>query len=427
MTKITPIQGVRLSPKAGSDYSRLITPPYDVINAELQEKYYEKSPYNVIRLEYGKSLPGDNNFSNKYTRAAHTFHEWLEQGILYREETPALYFYDQHFTYEDKSFLRRGLYCGVELSPFQDGNIVPHEVTMDEPKADRLELMQYCEANFSPIFGLYRDRNKFIENLGQAIKKRAQPVINFTDDDGQIHRVWAVTDLSIISAAQDFFKEKKIFIADGHHRYETALQFYLQKREELGDPQKFNHVLMTLVNIYDEGLLSFPTHRLVVRSAIETGTLLSRLEENFILVELPKPENKEHLQAALEGSLSSEKAEDICPRLYTPEGKLYRMKLKNPHGLSFPLLDAFVLHELILGKIFGLGEAERKEQSDLVYVKDEWEAKELVDSNKARYAFYLNSPPLEKIIDLAEKGTRMPQKSTYFYPKMITGLIMLKH
>ncbi len=427
MTNITPIQGIRLSPGAGLDYSSMITPPYDVIDPKLQEKYYEKSSYNVIRLEYSKSLPDDNIFYNKYTRAASTFQEWLEKDILYREETPAIYFYDQHFTCGDKKYLRRGLFCGVELSPFQEGNIIPHEETMDKPKEDRLKLINCCEANFSPIFGLYRDKDMFIDNLGSILKEKINPVINFTDDDGQTHRVWAATEPKIISAVQDFFKNKKIFIADGHHRYETALQFYLQKRKESGDSKKFNHVLMALVNIYDEGLLSFPTHRLVAQSKIETGTLLSKLQKNFNLSELPRPQNREQLQSVLESTTTSTQAKELSLLLYTSEGKLYKLKLKNLQNLSFPLLDTFVLHELILGSILGLGEAERKNQSGLIYLKDEWDAKEFVDSNKALYVFYLNRPPMEKIIDLAEKGIRMPQKSTYFYPKMITGLIMLKH
>lgn len=427
MTNITPIKGIRLSPEAGVDYSSMITLPYDVIDPELQEKYYEKSSYNVIRLEYSKSLPDDNIFFNKYTRAASTFQEWLEKGILYQEETAAIYFYDQHFAYGDKKYLRRGIFCGVELSPFQEGNIIPHEETMDKPKEDRLKLINSCEANFSPIFGLYRDRDMIIDNLGSVLKEKNNPVISFTDDEGQTHRVWAATDAQTISIVQNFFKDKKIFIADGHHRYETALQFYLQKRKESGDPKKFNHVLMALVNIYDEGLLSFPTHRLVAQSSLKTGDLLAKLQKNFIISELPGPQNREQLQSALESTTTATQAKELSLLLYTCEGKLYKLKLKSTQNLSFPLLDTFVLHELILGSLLGLGEAERKNQSGLFYLKDEWEAKESVDSNKALYVFYLNRPPMEKIIDLAERGIRMPQKSTYFYPKMITGLIMLKH
>ena len=164
-------------------------------------------------------------------------HEWLAKGILYKEQKPALYFYEQHFSLGGKNYLRRGLFCGVELSPFREGNIIPHEKTMDEPKADRLELMNCCEANFSPIFGLYRDKDMFLESLAETLKKREKPIIDFSDDEGQTHRIWIATDPSIITAAQNFFKGKKIFIADGHHRYETALQFYLQKRKESGFKQ----------------------------------------------------------------------------------------------------------------------------------------------------------------------------------------------
>ena len=434
MTNITPIKGLRLSPKAGNDYSRLVTPPYDIIDPELQEMYYKKSPYNVIRLEYGKSLPSDNTTENKYTRAAQTLQEWTEKGILYQEEVPALYLYDQYFSYEGKNYLRRGLYCGVELSTFQKGNIIPHEVTMDGPKADRMELLRCCRANFSPIFGLYLDKDMFIENLGRRIKVDEQPIIDFTEEDGQIHRVWVVTDPDIISEAQKFFSDKVILIADGHHRYETALHFYLQNKEESNDPQKYNHVLMALANIYDEGLLSLPTHRLILRSMLGTDELLARLRENFVLneilsksVEQEKLQDKNLFKATLDSFLTTGKGPDISIGLYTQEGNLYELRLKESLDLSIPLLDTFVLHELILNTIFNLGEAERKEQSNLAYFKDEWEAKELVDSQSARYAFFLNRPPMEDIIDLAENGIRMPQKSTYFYPKMISGLIMLKH
>ncbi|MGI5882612.1 MAG: DUF1015 domain-containing protein [Dethiobacteria bacterium] len=327
MTNIIPIHGLRFSPKAGLDYSQIITQPYDIISSVEQEIYYEKSPFNVIRLEYAKSLPGDNNSNNKYTRAAHTLQQWLGEGILFQEEKPALYFYEQHFPWGDKNYLRCGLFCGVELSPFETGNIIPHEKTLDRPKADRLELMNHCQANFSPIFGLYDDKDEYLKNEAATLKKE-KPIIDFTDVEGQTHRVWAVTDPSPIAAIQEFFREKKIFIADGHHRYETALEFYQQKSRTSGDLKKYNYALMALVNIYDDGLLSFPTHRLVKQNRIKTGDFLSRLVTNFSLQELKKPENSALLRETLENFLSSTGKEGVSLGLYTEEGKLYGLKLK---------------------------------------------------------------------------------------------------
>ena len=427
MTNIIPIQGLRLSPKAGADYSLLVTPPYDVIDQQQQEECYNKSPFNVIRLEYGKSLPGDDNLQNKYTRAACTLQDWLETGVLFREKEPALYFYDQHFNFAGKKYLRRGLFCGVELTDFREGNIIPHEETMDLPKADRLELLECCQTNFSPVFGLFRDKEMFLENMVNSLKEKNHPIINFTDEDSQTHKIWATTDPGLISAARRFFSDKKILIADGHHRYETALNYYLQRKKQSGDTEKFNHVLMALTNIYDEGLLSLPTHRLILRGGPETRAILPMLEQNFVLTELQNPQDREQFKTRLGAFLTCGTGADLSLGLYTPEGKLYGLKLKNAENHPFPLIDTFALQELILKTIFGQGETEKKEQCDLIYIKDEWEAKKLVDGNIARYLFCLNSPPLEEIIDLAEKGVRLPQKSTYFYPKMISGLIMLKH
>ncbi len=424
MTNIIPIHGLRLSPEAGLDYSQIITQPYDIISPEQQEEYYEKSLFNIIRLEYAKSLPGDDSSHNKYTRAAQTLQEWLSKGILYREETPALYLYEQHFSSGGRKYRRLGLFCGVELSSYEEGKIIPHEITMNKPKADRLELMNHCQANFSPVFGLYSDPKGFLADLAEK-QENKKPIIDFSDDEGQIHRIRLITDPATIATAQDFFRDKKIFIADGHHRYETALEFYRQKNKESGDPQKYGHVLMVLVNIYDKGLLSFPTHRLVAQSGIDTKELFSHLETNFTLHELEDPRDKEHLQTVLESFSASAEGDDIFLGLYTEE-KLYGLKLKNPEQFSFPLLDTFVLQKLILEAFFGLGEAE-KDRADLVYLKDEWEAKMHVDDGKGCCVFYLNRPSVEKIIALAAKGIRMPQKTTYFYPKMISGLIMLKH
>jgi len=429
MTNILPIKGLRFNQDAGLDLSKIITPPYDVITEELQNVFYEKSPYNVIRLEYAKSFPGDNYFENKYTRTAAVFKEWLSKGILLKEKKPAFYLYDQHFTCDGKKYVRKGFFCGVALSPFEEGKIIPHEATMHSPKADRLELLRHCEANFSPIFGLFKDKNKTVDGLVDTYKSVQEPVISFADDDGQLHKVWAVTDERLIESLRSFFIDKNIYIADGHHRYETALQFYQEKSTLEKSKERYGYTLMTLVNIYDEGLLVFPTHRIITKSEISGPELLNRLAKHFYIKPLPHVTNKDELCLLLDKHLSGATKKQLSFGLYMPKEELYVLTLKDLKEKKeklFPWLDTVALQELVLSDIFGLGEEEREKGSSLHYLRDEWEAKQKVDRGEISFVFFVNKPPLEEIINLAEKGIRMPQKSTYFFPKLVTGLIMLQ-
>ena len=428
MTTVLPIRGLRFDHAAGLDFSKVITPPYDIITRKMQDGYYKKSPYNVIRLEYSKSFPEDSDNENKYTRAAAILRDWLEKGILIKEEKPAFYLYEQQFSYNQKDYIRKGLYCGVGLSPFKAGKIIPHEETLSSPKADRLELLRHCETNFSPIFGLYKDKGKMLDGYTEAYKKEQEPVIAFEGDDRQLHKIWIVTDPHLIQVIKRFFKDKKIYIADGHHRYETALQFYLEKKESGQDIEKYDHVLMSLVNSYDEGLLVFPTHRVITKSDIDSAGLLERLGNHFSIKELPPVNNREKLHSFLDEFLAGATDENLTFGLYTPEQKLFILTLKKlaEEEKPYPWLDTVVLQELVLSNIFGLDETERRKESGLCYLRDEWEAKQKADQSQACFVFYLNEPPIEEILNLAEKGVRLPQKSTYFSPKFVTGLVMLQ-
>jgi uncharacterized protein (DUF1015 family) len=427
MTTVLPIKGLRFSAAAGSP-SEVITPPYDVIDDELQQRLYEKSPYNIIRLEYAQSRPEDNHLVNKYSRAAKTFHAWLQEGILIREEKPAIYLYEQHFTYNQKKYKRQGIYCGVGLSPFGKGKVIPHEETLHQPKKDRLELLRHCKANFSPIFGLFKDPEKFVDHYAARYKKEQKPVINFQDHDGQLHMLWAVTDEKFIATIQTFFQSQKIYIADGHHRYETALQYYQENKEQDQSKEKYGHALMVLVNVYDEGLLAFPTHRMIRQSGIDSRNLLAKLQKHFHIQEFPVAETQEELLTLLEKSLTASTEAKLCFGLYTPEKKFFLLTLKDlkEEEKPFPWLDTVILQELVLQDVFGMDEDEIKKGSLLGYIRDEWEAKQQVDRGNVSYVFFLNKSPLEKIINLAERGIRMPQKSTYFFPKLVSGLVILQ-
>ena len=423
MTTIMPIKGVRYSQKVGCNFKDLITPPYDVISPDQQEMYYQKCPHNIIRLEYGKILPGDNENINRYTRAAETFKDWLEKKILIKEQEEAIYLYEQHFIYNNHYYMRQAIFCGVELTPFNEGNVIPHEETLDKPKADRLKLLEHCEANFSPIFGLFKDPNRILESQESYYKKKLEPVVTFKDDDRQLHKLWAVTDKTFSELVQKFFRHKRIYIADGHHRYETSLQFYEEKKAALGikNAKRYGHTLMALVNIYDEGLLTFPTHRLITKSKVSAEVLLKELNKVFSVSEMPEPQNREQLVNLLDRFLTGSQDHKFSFGLYTGDKRFF---ILTEEDRPFPWLDTVVLQEVVFTGIFGLGSADIRNKSDISYTRDEWEAKESVDREDALYAFFVNKPLLEEIVDLSEKGMRLPQKSTFFFPKFITGMVI---
>ena len=237
MATVIPIKGLRYNPALISSLNEVVTPPYDVIDTAAQEKYYKCNPYNIIRLEYGKNLPGDSESCNRYTRAAADFNTWLENRVLTPEARPALYLYEQEFTVGRERKVRSGLICGVKLEPYEKGVILPHEETIPKHKADRLELMRACRANFSPIFSLYEDREKKVDTTLREAVGGTAPDVDFTDESGESHRLWVITDGEIINKVQQAMAGMRIFIADGHHRYETALNFQREqasRRKESG-------------------------------------------------------------------------------------------------------------------------------------------------------------------------------------------------
>jgi uncharacterized protein (DUF1015 family) len=266
----------------------------------------------------------------------------------------------------------------------------------------------------------------FVDSFTEQYKKDQEPIMDFEDEEGQHHLLWAVSDKTFVEKIQSFFAHKKVYIADGHHRYETALQFYAEKKEKDEYPERYGHTLMGLVNIYDEGLLAFPTHRIVAHSNIQSKDLLHSLEEQFQLEEHSEPKNEEELQTLLGKSLTGAAEKNLSLGLYTPERKLFILTVKDMEEQPSPWLDIVVLQDLILSNIFKIEDAERKDESHLIYLRDEWEAKLQVDQGQARYVFFVNEPPFETIARLAEDGIRMPQKSTYFFPKFLTGLVMLR-
>ncbi|MDI6906097.1 MAG: DUF1015 domain-containing protein [Thermoanaerobacterales bacterium] len=423
MATIVPLCGLRYNPELIPGLAAVVTPPYDVIGPEAQERYYDRSPHNIIRLEYGKTFPGDNEDNNRYTRARDTLAAWQQEGVLLREHRPAIYLYEQEFTVAGRVYRRRGFFCGVALTPFSEGQVLPHEETLPKAKEDRLNLLRACRANFSPVFGLYTDESMATDRILREAAA-AEPDTVFTDEEGHVHRLWVISAPEPINRLVSALRPRRIYIADGHHRYETALAY----AQEHPEPGLHHNVLMVLVNLYDPGLVILPTHRLAraVRTC-PSPDLLAALAPLFTVESFAgKPaEFFRRLRELGRHSFG----------LYAGAGNLYYLTLRPgadlralmPAGRSpaWQQLDVAILHHLILEPHLGIGAGERARQGGpITYTREEEQALARVDRGEYTHAFFLNPTSVQEMVDVAEAGDRMPQKSTYFYPKLITGLVI---
>ena len=405
----------------------VVAPPYDVISPEEQERLYCKDPHNVVRLTLGKETPQDSPSDNRYTRARDYLRRWIEEGILVRDTRERFYLYRQGFIALGRRWRRMALFARVRLMDFSEGVILPHERTLSAPKEDRLKLLRECEINFSPIFGLFPDEESGIYTLLEE-ETRVPPLWSFEDEAGVIHEFWPL-DGHLVGELERAFENVPILIADGHHRYETALQ-YMKERARAnprhrGD-EPYNFVMMALVSMEDPGLLVLPTHR-VLRGDLPCPSheLEERLGGYFDLVE--RFRDLEALMAALE------KAPSHSFGLYVPGGFYLLISLRKDIDLERELshlppplreLDVILLHELLLGRVLGISQEEVRDRGRLGYYKDAGQAVAAVEGGEGTMAAFLRAPSVEEIWRVARAGETMPQKSTYFYPKLITGLVM---
>ena len=417
MAKVIPFKALRYSDKV--DISKVVAPPYDIISPAEQDMFYETTPYNVIRLEYGKEIPTDSDSDNKYTRAREYLNKWIEDGILKLDENPGFYIYEQLFTLpsgEEKKL--RGIMGLVELSPFSDGIVLPHEETLSKAKTDRFNLMSETFCNFSPIYSLYIDSESLIKNEIDA-KTKKDPDISFTSYEGLTQNLWIIQNDKI----SELFADKKLFIADGHHRYETAVNFKNSHSE-------CSYVLMFMVGLEDDGLAVFPTHRMLSNLANfdETQTI-AKLRKNF---EIEKHSYTENLEIT---NMLAQNIELPTFAMYTGGSYYYKLTLRDKSTMDsvFPEnseayrgLDVNVLHALILDEIFGIDKANMSDQKNLTYTKILDEAIGEVQSGAQQCSFLLNATKVREIKDISLAGEKMPQKSTYFWPKLTTGIVMNK-
>lgn len=413
MAEIIPFRGIlyNVSKVSGED---TVAPPYDIITPEYKEQLYNKSPYNIVRIDFGKELAGDNGSENKYKRASAFFNLWIKEGVLARSNTPG--FYAHEIEYEIKGKLKKlsGFFGLVRLEDLGKGNIHPHECTHSKPKADRLNLMRSCKANISPIFSLYNSPGKKASEVIKRVTGREKPYIEAKDTDGAIHRLWIIEDKKNIEAIKNDLKDRAIFIADGHHRYETALEFQKEQsaesREQSAESNPWDYVLMFLANISDEGLTILPAHRLVKGIPENPVKILS---EYFNVEELSLSEKVEDSIAGYEHAIGFYQHNNRKQYILKHKGA----GLDDLHP-ALRGLDVTVLHELIFKKLLKI--------TDIGYEMNIKETMDRVKNGLYDAAFFLNPTKVEDVERVALSDVRMPPKSTYFYPKLLTGLVINK-
>ncbi|MBI3788682.1 MAG: DUF1015 domain-containing protein [Ignavibacteriales bacterium] len=421
MPEILPFKGI-LYNQTKVNIDDVVAPPYDVISSEHQQKLYERNPYNVIRLILGRE-------ENRYASAAQHFQEWIKQSILVRDSKPAVYIVCQTFTTTTgQKVTRKGFIALCHLEEFEKKIVLPHEKTLAKPREDRFKLFKATNANFSQIFSLYSDSEQQIDRLMNGFAK-TKPVIDVTFEDVQ-NQMWKLQDASAVKHIQDFLSGKQVLIADGHHRYETALAYRDLMRSQ--NPKHtgrelYNYVMMFFTNIDDDSLVIYPTHRIVHSvENFDSKQLLQDLQQHFIIREFREEDSL--MQGLTSSSVRSfglalESEQSYFLLSLKPTSVLQKI-IKDSIPAEVKELDVSLLHNVIVRDILGISSQAQEQKLNIEYVKSANEALQAVRTKKAQAAFLMNATKIEEIRAVAKAGHTMPQKSTYFYPKLLSGLVM---
>jgi len=443
--EIKPFAGLRFAVEKVGSLDLVTCPPYDVISDEKRDELYKRSKYNVVRLVLGKTFDSDNELDNRYTRAAALLQQWQREGVLRKDSQPALYAYEQCFAVGGREYVRFGFIAAVGLQDFSSGEILPHEQTLSKPKADRLRLLRATKANLSPIFGLYSDEACFVEATLRELIRGKDPDVA-VDDSRTVNRIWPVTDRDAIEAVSRRLQDRQVLIADGHHRYETCLDYQKEVRKQLGpnaDGRKLasDYTMMMLVNMCGSGLVVLPTHRLVFGiDKFDPSDFVEKCAKWFEIEEIDPGRlatvDDMTPYRFLDSLTGGRKQTDstFTFGLYM-DGKLYLLRLgsdrsrvealmDSSHSDAWRRLDVSILHSVVIGHILGISEEDQLNQTHLKYTRSLREAVSLVDTGRCQAAFLMNPTSIEEIQLVASSGETMPQKSTYFYPKLLTGLVL---
>jgi uncharacterized protein (DUF1015 family) len=431
MAHIAPFRGILYNLKKIPDLSKVTAPPYDVIAPEEQERLHRKSPYNIVRLIL-------NQEPNPYESVARLFEEWQREEILIRDVVPALYFLSHRFPHKEEGEKeRKGFMALIRIEDFSSGAIRPHEATLEGPKEDRLRILFACRAHLSPIFGLYSDAKQLINRMLAEHVQGEAPHIETKEDRGGTCRLWRITEPEMIRIVQREMAQQPLLIADGHHRYEAALNYRDHLRRQKANftgREAFNYVMMFVANMRDEGLLILPTHRLVRSFPPIPFQQLEESLQRYFYIE-PYPKTAAGQRWFLRTLRSVGKKRHLIGASFRRDPRYLILRLKNKRfmqrlagDLSAPLreLDVSILHRLILDHILGLKPEEQVRPEVTSYSQDEEKVLQALEREDYQAAFILNPPQPEEILEIALSGEKMPQKTTYFYPKLISGLVINK-
>ncbi|MDR3182451.1 MAG: DUF1015 domain-containing protein [Planctomycetaceae bacterium] len=431
--EITPFAGYRYSSGKIPHLDDVVAPPYDVIGEELQDELYAKHPNNVVRLILERMFSDDNEVNNRYSRTAKTLANWKQNGVIVQESQPALYVYHQIYTVNGQKYVRKGFMCGCSAVPFGYGMVYPHEITMSGPKLDRLMLTTACKMNFSQIFGLYPDADNAVQTLLEEalVAGKYTDSVSAADHLGVIHQMWVVEDAETLNAVVAAMAPKPIFIADGHHRYETACNY----RKQIGDmgllnsTHPANDVLMVCIAMEDPGLIVLPTHRLFRGAAALTSAELQAKLGDCFQTEIvgSSPDDAHRVWQRIESEnrqdaigLYTARDQKWLLTTITPAGRAKMDEIDREHHPEWRELGVSLLHRLIVETLL---DADTSDAVKPVYVHLVDEVVSGLRTDNYPLAALVMPAAIEHIKTLSLLGDRMPAKSTYFYPKLIAGFV----
>lgn len=437
MATIIPFGGIHYDPSR-VPLSEVIAPPYDVISPAQQDQLYAQHPNNIVRIMLNREEPEDNDTYNRYTRAAAFLQEWLQEGILAQDAVPALYEYVQRFEHPleaGRIVERKTLFVGLKLEPYENGVVLPHEETHPKAKADRLLLMRATVSNPEPIYGLYEDPSQALARTLEQSRGATEPFLKAvypgrTLPDSEQHLVYRHTDPHIISNVQAFLESRRVWIADGHHRYETGLNYRKERAEAEGGGadagQAYNYILIGLSAFEDPGLVVLPTHRLVKNIPQDRlEELVPQLERFFTVQALPTSEARAWIKQEVPGEkrfVIVRPTESYA--LTLRDRQQADAALDQTHCAAWRALDVTLLQALVLDRTLGISWQALAHTPDVAYTRDEQEAIDKVESGEFQLSCLLQNPTVTEVRDVASAGDKMPQKSTFFYPKLWSGLIL---
>jgi uncharacterized protein (DUF1015 family) len=438
MAEIRPFRGVRYNQQKNSDVSRLICPPYDIINSQQQDDLYLRSEYNFVRIEYNREQPGDSAQDNRYSRAAAFLTQWMKEGILKIESEAALYVHEHSFRISGKEQKRQDIIGLVKLEEWDKKIIRPHENIIPRAKSDRMSMLQSCRANTSPVLAMYEDPERIVFRLISSNEGK-KPIIDAAGENGEYHKVWALTSPETIREIQLELSGRPLYIADGHHRYDSALTYMREKNALAGNSvnaEGYSYVMTSLVDMADAGMVILPSHRLVKGIPGYTLAGLKKELQRYFSIEeltLDDPGLDKKLDTLLSGIGPS--ARVVRMAVYGLEkDRLQVLTLKNfdriaglmplGHGDLYRKMDVSLVDHVILEHLMGY----QKDKGDILvdYGDNRQEAIERVRDAQYQLVFILNPVKPELIKAIADAGDRMPRKSTYFYPKAPAGLVFYK-